>query len=118
LFFVVVVVHSPDEHSGGVTQYTKNEGKWTGKVENRTRKSSWQWAKHAWLYSDLLQAVKEEHLAAWRSQQRDFNFCSIPQWGVSQDLPKHCWVSKKPCRIAWKTGKHISSKREFNASLV
>ena len=67
---------------------TKNEGKWTGKVELGHGKGSWQWAKHAWLYSDLLHAVKEEHLAAWRSQQKDLNFCSIPQWVVSQDLPK------------------------------
>ena len=25
-------------------------------------RNSWQWAKHAWLYSDLLQALKQEPL--------------------------------------------------------
>ena len=24
----------------------------------------WQWAEHVWLYSDLLKALKEEHLSA------------------------------------------------------
>ena len=31
-------------------------------------RSFWQWVKHAW-YSDLLQALKGEHLLALGSQQ-------------------------------------------------
>ena len=38
---------------GGGGGETANEGEWTGKVEIRTKK-----AKNAWLYSDLLQALK------------------------------------------------------------
>ena len=29
---------------------------------------TWQWAKHAWLYSDLLQALKRGRLSALGSQ--------------------------------------------------
>ena len=36
---------------------------------------SWQWVKHAWLYSDLLQALQGEHSPALDSQQRGLNFC-------------------------------------------
>ena len=37
----------------------KNEGEWTRKVEIRTRKKFLAVAMHVWLYSDLLQALKE-----------------------------------------------------------
>ena len=33
------------------------------------RRNSWQWVKHAGLYSDLVQALKAEHLLALGSQQ-------------------------------------------------
>ena len=36
-------------------------------------RNSWQWVKHAWLYSDL-QALKGEHLSALGSQQRGPSF--------------------------------------------
>ena len=39
----------------------KNEGESTGKVEIRTRKKLLAVMKHAWLYSDLLQALKGQH---------------------------------------------------------
>ena len=32
-------------------------------------RNSWQQVKHAWLYSDLLQALRAEHLPALGSQQ-------------------------------------------------
>ena len=52
-----------------------NEGEWTRKVEITTRKKkkkkkNWQWAKHAWPYSDLLKALEGERLSALGSQQR------------------------------------------------
>ena len=50
--------------------FGNNEGEGTGKVENKTRKYSWQWAKHAGLYSDLLQASKGECLSALATQQK------------------------------------------------
>ena len=34
-------------------------------------RNSWQWAKHAWLYSDLLQALNGEHLSALGSEERE-----------------------------------------------
>ena len=42
----------------------------TGKVEIRTGGNPWQYAKHAWLYFDLLQALNTEPLIALGSQQR------------------------------------------------
>ena len=55
--------------------------KWGEKLENmkvngpgrqklEQGSNSWQWAEHVWLYSDLLQALKGEHLSALCSQQR------------------------------------------------
>ena len=46
------------------------------KVENRTRKKLLAVAKHVWLYSDLLQALRGEHftsddLSALGSKLRD-----------------------------------------------
>ena len=48
----------------------------------------WQWPKHAWLYSDLLQAFKGEHFSALGSQQMSFSISfsfsvlpSTPLWG-------------------------------------
>ena len=49
--------------------FGNNEREGTGKVENKTRKYSWQWAKHAGLYSDLLQASKGECLLAMASTE-------------------------------------------------
>ena len=37
----------------------RKEGEWTGKVKVRQGRKSWQQVKHAWLYSDLLLALKE-----------------------------------------------------------
>ena len=48
----------------------KKDSEWTGKLENGTKKNSWQRANHAWLYSDLLQALKVDHLSANGSQQK------------------------------------------------
>jgi len=50
------------------------EGAWTKKAQNRTR-NFWQWLEHAWLYSELLQALKGEHWSALGFQQRVYNFC-------------------------------------------
>ena len=51
----------------------RNEVECTRKVETR---NFWQLPKHAWLYSDLLQASKGEPVTAPGSQQRgDLNFC-------------------------------------------
>ena len=40
----------------------RNEFEWTRKIEISQEKNPWQLAKHAWLYSDLLQALKGEPL--------------------------------------------------------
>ena len=42
----------------------RKEGEWIGQVEISIWKTSWQWAKHAWLYSDPIQALKGEHFSA------------------------------------------------------
>ena len=41
-----------------------------GRYKLRQVTNFWQWAKHAWLYSELLQALKAEHLSVLGSQQR------------------------------------------------
>ena len=48
------------------------DGDWIEKAEIRTRhfRHFWQWAKHAWLYSDLLLVLKGEYLSVLDSQQR------------------------------------------------
>ena len=48
----------------------------------RRGRNSWQWTKHAQLNSDLLQALKGEHLSALGSQQRGLYFLHLqyPQW--------------------------------------
>ena len=45
-----------------------NKGEWTWEVEFGTRKKSSQLAKHARLYSDLLQALKGGYFSALGSQ--------------------------------------------------
>ena len=50
--------------------FETNEGEWTGKVEIRTRKTFLAVGEAPWLYSDLLQALKGEHLSALDSQHR------------------------------------------------
>ena len=44
------------------------------KRQKLRRRKAWQWVKHAWLYSELLQALKGEHLSAVASQQRGPQF--------------------------------------------
>lgn len=41
-----------------------NEGEWIGKVKIRTMLKMLSAAKHAWLYSSLLQALAGGHLSA------------------------------------------------------
>ena len=38
----------------------------------RQGRNSWQWTKHAWLYSDLHQALKGK---LWVLNRKDINFC-------------------------------------------
>ena len=40
-------------------------------------RNSWQGGKHDWLYSDLLQALKAEHLSALGSQQTEPSFLRL-----------------------------------------
>ena len=40
-----------------------------GKSKLGQGRNSWKQSKHAWLYSDLLQALKREHMSALGSQQ-------------------------------------------------
>ena len=42
-----------------------------GKYKLDQGRNSWQWTKHAWLYSDLLPALKGESLSAVGFQQPD-----------------------------------------------
>ena len=56
-------------------------------------RNSWQWAKHAWLYSDLLQALKQEPLTTLGNDimnKMDVNFCihSTLLWGWQRDRVK------------------------------
>ena len=44
-------------------RFETNEVEWPRTVETR-RKKFWQWAKHSWLYSDLIKALKGEPLTA------------------------------------------------------
>ena len=41
-----------------------------GRSKFEQGRNSLQWAKHVWLYSDLLQGLNGEHLSALGSQQR------------------------------------------------
>ena len=41
----------------------------------RQGRSTWQWVKHARLYSELLQALKGESLSALVLNREDLNFC-------------------------------------------
>ena len=71
---------------------------WTGKVEIKTR----QWAKHAWLYSDPLQALKGEHLKRepklWEGRE---------QRGERK---------RKPRERAWKESEEKGEKRSNRGS--
>ena len=40
-------------------------------------RNSWQWAKYAWRYSDLLEALKGKHLSALLRNRGGINFCVI-----------------------------------------
>ena len=40
-------------------------------------RNSWQWAKHVWLQSGLLQALKVEHVSSGLSTEGKLNFCVI-----------------------------------------
>ena len=65
-------------HGEDLEKMKVNEsGRYLGQGRN-----SWQCVKHAWLYSDLLQALNGEHLSALGSQQREHSFCirSPPDW--------------------------------------
>ena len=46
------------ESWGRDSEGKKNEGEWTGKAEINTRTQFLAVMKHAWLYSDLLKALK------------------------------------------------------------
>ena len=67
------VVRSPGPDDLADT-YTKQKMKVNGPGTWRLGqgRNSWQWAKHAWLYSDPMKALKGEHLSALGSQQRGF----------------------------------------------
>ena len=49
-------------------------------------RKSWQWAEHMWLYSDLLQALRENICQLWVLSVGDLNFCvhSSPLWDPSK----------------------------------
>ena len=40
-----------------------------GRLKLAEGRNPWQWVKHAWLYSDVPQALKQEHFLALASQQ-------------------------------------------------
>ena len=42
-----------------------------GRSADRSRKKSWQWAKHAWPSSDLPQALKGEYVSALGPEQKE-----------------------------------------------
>ena len=54
-----------------------------GRYKLGQERNSWQWVKPVWLHSDLLLALKGEHLSALVPQQ-SLNFCihSVPPWGT------------------------------------
>ena len=80
-------VKKQEENLGG------NEGEWAEKVEIRTRTKSLQWAKHAWLHSDLLQDLTPSlprcHLKTI-SKSAKFEtlkpFCLVFGTGMSKDF--------------------------------
>ena len=49
--------------------------KWNWTDNGGKKRYSWPWAKHAKVYSDLLQDLKSEPLTALGSQHGDLNFC-------------------------------------------
>ena len=56
----------------------KNEGEWTGKFKTGTRKKFLAVGEACLaIYSDLLQALKAEHLSALGSQQREHSFLRL-----------------------------------------
>ena len=61
------------KNSGEVLE--KDVGDWTGRAEIVQGRNSRQSMKHAWLYSDLLQALKKENHWALGSKQMGLNFC-------------------------------------------
>ena len=50
----------------------------------------WQWVKHAWLHSDLFQALNGEHLTAPGFQQWEPEFLSQYAWGKNGH---NYWIS-------------------------
>ena len=56
---------------GGIGRRFEKEMKvngW-GRLKLAEGRNPWQWVKHAWLYSDILQALKREFFLAVASQQ-------------------------------------------------
>ena len=47
---------------------------------------TWQWAKHAWLYSDLLLTLWEDHFKVWGFTKRDLTSASSVPHQVHCDL--------------------------------
>ena len=81
------------------------------KVAIRTGwRNVWQWEKHARPYSDLLQALKGEHLSALVLNRRDLNFCvcSTPLREARNKcckLPRQQGVSRFGLAVGRQTGK-------------
>ena len=42
-----------------------------GRLKIGQIRNSWQWVKHAWVYSDLLQVLQKEYLSVLGSQERE-----------------------------------------------
>ena len=49
-----------------------------GRSKLGQKRNSWQWAKHAWLYSDLLQALKGEHFVSSGFSTAEGTLISVP----------------------------------------
>ena len=84
-----------------------NEGERTRKVEIRTRKKFLAWARHAWLYSDLLKVLKEniKFCQLWVLNRGDLNFC-VHSTSLLATLTNSCicWgTARVPvcCSVFW-----------------
>ena len=70
-------------HSTEARKYI--EGEWTAReVKSGTKRHFWQWVKHAWLYSDLLQALK-----------------------VSQEVERYVQLIELFLCVQWERGKNL-----------
>ena len=65
--FILLVLLVSRKKSGRI--WKKNKVNGPGTSELGRRRISWQWEKHAWLYSDLLQGLNGERLTAVGFQQ-------------------------------------------------